>query len=67
MFAVIAASHRDLATLIALHGFREDLYYRLNAMTVALRPLRERPGDVRALAHRGGARLRFGTASSAPP
>lgn len=39
---VIAASHRDLRTMIADGGFREDLYYRLGGATLYLPPLRER-------------------------
>lgn len=39
---VIAASHRDLRTMIADGGFREDLYYRLCGATLHLPPLRDR-------------------------
>lgn len=39
---VIAASHRDLRTMIAEGEFREDLYYRLDGATLYLPPLRER-------------------------
>ena len=47
---VIAATNRNLSEMVAARTFREDLFYRLNAITVHLPPLRERPDDIRALA-----------------
>jgi DNA-binding NtrC family response regulator len=47
---ILAASNRDLKQLIAEGKFREDLYYRLNVVSIQIPPLRERRADVPALA-----------------
>jgi NtrC-family two-component system response regulator AlgB len=47
---VIAATNRRLEDLVKEGKFREDLYYRLNVITVELPPLRQRPLDLPALA-----------------
>lgn len=47
---VVCATHRDLAALVAEGRFREDLYYRLNVLTVEVPPLRKREADILPLA-----------------
>lgn len=47
---IIAASERDLKGMVSSGAFREDLYYRLNVVTISVPPLRERLSDVPDLA-----------------
>jgi two-component system response regulator HydG len=48
---IVTATNQDLAQLVRDKRFREDLYYRLNVITVTTPPLRERREDIRVLAH----------------
>ncbi len=45
----VAATNKELSKLISNHGFRSDLYYRINTIEILLPPLRDRPEDVELL------------------
>jgi two-component system response regulator AtoC len=62
---VIAATHRDLERDIAEERFREDLFYRLNVVSVRVPPLRERRDDIAAMTE--FLARKHATAGTAPP
>ncbi|MBX3221584.1 MAG: sigma 54-interacting transcriptional regulator [Labilithrix sp.] len=47
----VAATHRDLEEMVARGAFRQDLYYRLNGVSLAIPPLRERVDEIPRLAN----------------
>ena len=49
---IVAATNKRLHTLVAKGEFREDLFFRLNVITVEVPPLRERPEDIAPLCER---------------
>jgi DNA-binding NtrC family response regulator len=62
---IIATSNRNLADAVRQGSFREDLLFRLNVVNLKLPPLRERPGDVVALADHFVAK--YAKANGLPP
>jgi len=58
---ILAATNKDLARAVADGSFREDLFFRLNVIPIALPPLRDRPGDLPALVRHFSTRHRSRT------
>jgi two-component system response regulator PilR (NtrC family) len=63
---ILSATHKDLATLVQEGQFRQDLYYRLNVIELALPPLRERQDDIPLLANAIAGRLAGNMGIDAP-
>jgi two-component system, NtrC family, response regulator AtoC len=63
----IAATNRDLEAEIAAGHFRQDLYFRLNGMTLRIPPLRERTGEIAALAEQFAAEASQRAERATPP
>ncbi len=47
---IVAATHRNLGQMVSKGEFREDLFYRLNVLTISVPPLKERPEDMKSIA-----------------
>lgn len=64
----VSATHRDLRKEVAAGRFREDLYYRLNGITLRIPPLRERTAEIAGLAQEflAGAAVKAGLALAPP-
>jgi two-component system, NtrC family, response regulator GlrR len=63
---ILAATHNDLPRAIERGSFREDLYYRLNVVPLAVPALRDRPEDIPLLADRFLARLNARSGGTSP-
>ncbi len=64
---ILSATHKNLAQLVEEGRFRHDLFYRINVIELIVPPLRERRGDIPALARSVLARLAAELEEAAPP
>jgi len=64
---VVAATNQPLAALVKAGRFREDLYYRLNVVTIEVPPLRDRPGDLPLLVEHFLAKHATAAGRASPP
>ena len=63
---IVSATHKDLSADVKAGRFRQDLYYRLNVIEIAVPPLRERRGDLPALCEALLARIAAESGMSVP-
>ncbi|MBM4044114.1 MAG: sigma-54-dependent Fis family transcriptional regulator [Planctomycetes bacterium] len=63
---ILAATNKDLPSLVKKGAFREDLFYRINVITIALPPLRERGDDILLLARHFATKFSHGLGKAAP-
>lgn len=61
---IVSATNRDLPAMVQEKLFREDLFYRINLITLHVPPLRERPGDIPLLAEHFARTIAGGTGHS---
>jgi two-component system response regulator PilR (NtrC family) len=64
---IVSATHKDLASEVQTGGFRQDLFYRLNAIDILVPPLRERREDLPALCEALLARIAEDSGMPVPP